>query len=75
MKMTWKALRYKDVYTGLIKSVFFAVIICIIACYEGMRAEGGAEGVGIATTLSVVTSLITIIALDCFFTAVFYFVG
>ena len=73
MKMTWKTLKYKDVYTGLIKSVFFAVIICIVACYEGMRAEGGAEGVGRATTSSVVTSFILIIASDCFFTALFYF--
>lgn len=73
MKMTWKALKYKDVYTGLIKSVFFAAIICIIACYEGMRAEGGAEGVGRATTSSVVTSFILIISSDCFFTALFYF--
>jgi len=73
MKMTWKALKYKDVYTGMIKSVFFAVIICVIACYEGMRTEGGAEGVGRATTSSVVTSFILIIASDCFFTALFYF--
>ena len=73
MKFTWKALKYKDIYTGLIKSTFFAVIICIIACFEGMKAEGGAEGVGKATTSSVVTSFILIIASDCFFTALFYF--
>ncbi len=73
MKMSWQALKYKDIYTGLIKSVFFAVIICIIACHEGMKAEGGAEGVGRATTSSVVTSFILIIASDCFFTALFYF--
>jgi phospholipid/cholesterol/gamma-HCH transport system permease protein len=74
MRMTWDPLKYKDVYTGLIKSFFFAVIICVIACYEGMSAEGGAEGVGKATTSSVVTSFILIIASDCFFTALFYFV-
>ena len=73
MKMSWKALKYKDIYTGLIKSIFFGVIICIIACFEGMKAEGGAEGVGKATTASVVTSFILIIASDCFFTALFYF--
>ena len=73
MKMSWQALKYKDVYTGLIKSVFFAVIICIVSCYEGMKAEGGAEGVGRATTSSVVMSFILIIASDCFFTALFYF--
>jgi len=75
MKNTWTALKYKDVFTGLIKSYFFAIIICIVACYEGMKAEGGAEGVGRATTSSVVMSFILIIAFDCFFTALFYFVA
>ena len=75
MKNTWNPLKYKDIYTGLIKAAFFAIITCIIACYEGMTTEGGAEGVGRATTSSVVKSFILIIASDCFFTALFYFVG
>lgn len=74
MKNTWSPLKYKDIYTGLIKSFFFGVITCIVACYEGMKADGGAEGVGRATTSSVVMSFILIIASDCFFTALFYFV-
>jgi phospholipid/cholesterol/gamma-HCH transport system permease protein len=74
MRMTWQPLKYKDFFTGLIKSFFFAIIICIIACFEGMTTEGGAEGVGKATTSSVVTSFILIIASDCFLTALFYFV-
>ncbi len=75
MKNTWEPLKYKDIYTGLIKSFFFGIIICITACYEGMKTEGGAEGVGRSTTASVVVSFILIIASDCFFTALFYFVG
>ncbi len=75
MKNTWEPLKYKDVFTGLIKSFFFGIIICIVACYEGMTAEGGAEGVGRSTTTSVVVSFILIIASDCFFTALFYFVA
>ena len=75
MKNTWQPLKYKDVFTGLIKSFFFGIIICIVACYEGMTAEGGAEGVGRSTTSSVVVSFILIIASDCFFTALFYFVA
>ena len=75
MKNTWQPLKYKDVYTGLIKSFFFGIIVCIVACYEGMTAEGGAEGVGRSTTTSVVVSFILIIASDCFFTALFYFVS
>lgn len=73
-KMTWDALQLKDVMTGLSKSVFFAVIICLVACFEGMNSKGGAEGVGLATTSSVVRSFILIIIADCFFTALFYFV-
>ncbi|MDP2913721.1 MAG: ABC transporter permease [Candidatus Omnitrophota bacterium] len=74
MKNTWNPLKYKDLFTGLIKSFFFGIIVCIVACFEGMTAEGGAEGVGRSTTSSVVVSFILIIASDCFFTALFYFV-
>lgn len=69
------ALFPKDVTTGLIKAFGFGLVISIVGCYHGFKARGGAEGVGAATTTSVVTSLITIIIMDCFFTAVFYFVG
>ncbi|MBL7198356.1 MAG: ABC transporter permease [Candidatus Omnitrophica bacterium] len=71
---TFDALVIKDVLTGLFKSIFFGMIIALVGCYEGLRAQGGAEGVGKATTISVVTSFILIIATDCFFTALFYFV-
>lgn len=64
----------KDIYTGLIKSVMFGMIISIVSCFYGFRARGGAEGVGIATTLAVVVSFILIIVFDTFFTAFFYFV-
>lgn len=74
VKMTFEPLALKDVMTGLIKSISFAVIICIIACFEGINSEGGAEGVGRATTASVVRSFILIIVADCFFTALFYFI-
>jgi len=50
------------------------MIIAFVSCYEGFNVEGGAEGVGKATTRSVVISFILIIACDCFFTALFYFI-
>ena len=75
INMTTSPLGLKDLYTGLLKSVIFAIIIAIISCYEGMRTQGGAEGVGRSTTLSVVTSFVLIIAADCIFTALFYFIG
>jgi len=64
---------WKDVWTGLIKSGVFAVIIALIGCYMGLKTKGGAEGVGKATTLSVVTSFILIILFDCILTGIFYF--
>ena len=71
--MTWNPLKVKDIVTGIVKAFAFGIIICIVACYEGMRVEGGAEGVGTATTKAVVISFILIIAADCLFTALFYF--
>ncbi len=74
LKMTYDPLILKDILTGLFKSLFFAMIICIIGCFQGFRTEGGAEGVGKATTFSVVVSFILIISADCLFTALFYFI-
>lgn len=71
---TFDALVLKDIFSGLFKSVVFAMIICIVSCYQGLRTEGGAEGVGKATTLAVVVSFVLIIAADCLFTAFFYFI-
>ena len=73
LRMTFDPLVLKDFFTGLIKSVAFAIIICIVACFQGLNTEEGAEGVGRSTTISVVTSFIMLIAADCFFTALFYF--
>ena len=74
VKMTFDSLVLKDIFTGLFKTIVFASIICITACLEGMRVEGGAEGVGAATTRAVVNSFILIIASDAFFTVAFYFI-
>jgi len=69
---TISALAFKDLFSGLVKSVFFALIIAKIGSYQGLNVEGGAEGVGKATTKSVVISIFLIIAADLFFTALFY---
>jgi phospholipid/cholesterol/gamma-HCH transport system permease protein len=73
-KMTTLPLMFKDLFSGLLKALIFAMIICIVSCFEGFRTEGGAEGVGRSTTVAVVTSFILIIAADCLCTALFYFV-
>jgi len=74
LRMTTEALFYKDLFTGLFKTIFFGMIIALVSCYEGFNVEGGAEGVGRATTRSVVFTFIMIITADCFFTALFYFI-
>ncbi|MBL7131517.1 MAG: ABC transporter permease [Candidatus Omnitrophica bacterium] len=73
MATTFETLVNKDIFTGLIKTIFFGMIIALVACYEGLNVKGGAEGVGKSTTTSVVISFILIIVADCFFTALFYF--
>lgn len=65
----------KDVWTGLVKSVVFGITISMVGCYMGLNTRGGAEGVGKATTLSVVTSFILIILFDCILTGLFYFMN
>ena len=54
----------RDVFSGLIKSVFFGAIISMMGCYYGLRSEGGAEGVGVATTHAVVASCLLILIVD-----------
>jgi len=73
MQVTFNYLELKDIYTGLLKAVVFGIIIALVSCYEGLNAKGGAEGVGRATTRSVVISFILIIVADCVVTSVFYF--
>jgi phospholipid/cholesterol/gamma-HCH transport system permease protein len=69
---TYDALMYRDFFTGLVKAGVFGMLICMIACYEGFNVRGGAEGVGRATTATVVKSIVALIATDCMFTAAFY---
>ncbi len=57
-----------DIWNGLQKSAVFAVLMSLIACRYGLRASGGAKGVGVATTNSVVVSLLAILCCDVFLT-------
>jgi phospholipid/cholesterol/gamma-HCH transport system permease protein len=69
---TQKALSMWDVFSGLVKSVVFALAITLIACQQGFATTGGAEGVGRRTTSSVVSILFTLILIDAGFTAFFH---
>lgn len=70
-----RALFFRDVLTGILKSISFAVIITIVGVYRGLTFTGGADGVGRSTTSSVVTSLFTIIVADSIWGIIFYFRG
>ena len=62
-----------DLWSGLIKSVIFAWLIITISCHMGLKVEGGAEGVGQATTDSVVWSLLIMLIANACLTALFFF--
>ena len=61
----------KDVWTGLLKSVVFAVAIALIGCQQGFATSGGAAGVGRRTTSTVVICFFTIVILDTLMTVYF----
>ncbi|MFC1539051.1 MlaE family ABC transporter permease [Candidatus Latescibacterota bacterium] len=73
MNQLFLSLMFRDVVTGLIKSVSFAIIITIVGAYRGLNFTGGADGVGRATTSSVVTSIFLIIVMDSIWGLIFYF--
>ncbi|MDQ6770483.1 MAG: ABC transporter permease [Gemmatimonadota bacterium] len=59
-----------DFVQGLTKPFVFGGIISLVACYNGMKTTGGTEGVGLATTRTVVTASILILVVDYFLTQV-----
>jgi phospholipid/cholesterol/gamma-HCH transport system permease protein len=61
----------RDVNEGIVKSLIFGVMCSLIAVYEGYYADPTAEGVGIATTRTVVTSAVVILFFDYLITAMF----
>ena len=60
-----------DFVSGISKTFFFGIIVTITGCYIGMKAEGGTQGVGRATTSTVVVALLLIIIGDFFLTKLF----
>jgi phospholipid/cholesterol/gamma-HCH transport system permease protein len=62
----------KDVYVGLLKSMVFGLMISSISCANGLKADGGALGVGQATRVSVVSSYLMVLIMGYFITALFY---
>jgi len=60
---------------GLLKAPFFALIIGLIGCYEGLMVEGNAESLGRNTSKSVVLAIFLVIVADAAFSIFFALVG
>jgi phospholipid/cholesterol/gamma-HCH transport system permease protein len=72
---TFQSVKVQDFVTGLVKAGVFGAIISTLACFLGIKVTGGAEGVGNATTRTVVLTIVYLIIVDLIFTSVFYYLG
>jgi phospholipid/cholesterol/gamma-HCH transport system permease protein len=63
--------KYNDLASGIGKTFFFGFAVGLIACFNGLRTTGGADGVGRSTTVTVVMGAITILIMDFFLTKLF----
>jgi phospholipid/cholesterol/gamma-HCH transport system permease protein len=67
-----KYVELNDIYHGIIKAAVFGLILSVIGCYKGYTTTGGAEGVGRATTESVVLATVTILMANYLLTAAMF---
>ena len=72
LERTWDYLELNDIYSGLFKACVFGIIIATISCYQGFFTQGGAEGVGRATTKAVVLSCLLILIFNYLITALLF---
>lgn len=72
VRMSTDFLELNDIYGGILKACVFGVIISIVSCYKGFYTEGGAEGVGKATTGAVVYSMMLILVANYFMAALLF---
>jgi phospholipid/cholesterol/gamma-HCH transport system permease protein len=64
----YETLTFQDVTQGLLKPLFFAVVVAMVGCYYGLNTTGGTEGVGRSTTQAMVLASVLILLLDFFIT-------
>jgi phospholipid/cholesterol/gamma-HCH transport system permease protein len=69
---TWEYLKPIDVISGLTKAAVFGFLISLMGCYHGYYSRGGAQGVGAATTNSVVSAAIMILIFNYVITALYF---
>lgn len=75
LRFVWEqmsdSIEIPDLMHGIMKSVFFGYFIGIIGCWNGLKTQGGTEGVGIATTRTVVYTSVTVLTSDFILTRLF----
>lgn len=69
---TYQFLEWQDVQSGLIKAIFFGLIVTLLGCYSGYHSEKGAQGVGRATTQAVVGASIMILLANYIITGILF---
>ena len=62
----------QDVISGLVKAAVFGFLVALMGCYQGYRSRGGAQGVGAATTMAVVSASILILTANYIVTELFF---
>ncbi len=72
LKRTFDYLEFMDVMSGLVKAGAFGFLISLMGCFHGYYSEGGAQGVGRATTNAVVSASILILVFNYGITEVFF---
>lgn len=72
MESIRESLELSDITNGLIKAIFFGLLLSVISTYKGYTTSGGAKGVGISTTQSVVIANVTIFVADYILTALMF---
>src|SRR5438552_6963390 len=71
MRSVIDTVKYTDLASGIGKTFFFGFAVGLIACFNGLRTTGGADGVGRSTTQTVVMAAITVLIMDFFLTKLF----
>jgi phospholipid/cholesterol/gamma-HCH transport system permease protein len=72
IQKVYETIGLSDYFAGIGKAPFFAIFVALPACYYGLNVTGGTQGVGNATTKSVVTSSVFILIGDYFLTKIFW---
>lgn len=65
-----RSLRAEDIISGVSKTLFFGLFVALIACRQGLATTGGTEGLGRATKVTVMTTLVVILVSDFMLTKI-----